>query len=115
MGRVCLWKKKKVKKMSKNKCLSAREIFRKRFPQGAKNFMTPKVEGFGKVNCNVAYELSSGRGFENDRIYGVTVISFNPKKHTTRSLHDVSKGGFPTKVKAESYIGSLVNKFKIKR
>ena len=101
--------------MTKNKCLSAREIFRKRYSQGAKNFMTPHIVGYGKINCNVAYELSSGRGFENDTIYGVTVLSFNPKKQTTRSLHDASKGGFSSKVKAESYIGGLVNKFKRKR
>ena len=97
--------------MNKNKCLSARKIFRKRFPQGDKNFMTQNIEKFGKINCNVAYELSSGRGFENDTIYGVTLVSNNPKKQTTRSLHDISKS-FHSKNEAESYINKLKNKFK---
>ena len=97
-----------------SKCLSARVIFRKRFPQRDKNFMTPNVEKFGKVNCNVAYELSSGRGFENDTIYGVTLVSHNPKKGTTRSLHDVSQS-FHSKNEAQSFINKLKNKFKFKR
>ena len=94
------------------KCLSANAIFRERFPKGDKNFMTPNIEKKGKLNCNVAFELSSGRAlFDDGTLYGVTIVSHNPKKRTARSLHDDSKS-FHSKNDAESYINKLRRKFK---
>lgn len=81
--------------------VSAREIIRKQYGT-SKNFITPHVLGYGKINKNVAYELSKG-DFMGKDMYGVSVAS------TKRILYDKSKS-FHSKQKAESYIGELVNK-----
>ena len=97
------------------KTYTAREIFRRRF-KGSKNFMTPNVEKYGKVNRNVAYELSSGRGFSGGTMYGVTVVAVG-KGGKTRSLHEKSKS-FSSKSKAMSHVYGLqakMGKFKKKR
>lgn len=42
-----------------------------------KNFMTPRVIRRGSTG-NLFYELSSGKGFSGEKIYGVTVVRYNP-------------------------------------
>lgn len=44
----------------------------RKFFQG-KNFMTPDVLGYGKLHPRIAYELSSGTGFRNDPICGISI------------------------------------------
>ena len=92
------------------KALSASEIFRRRF-KGSKNFMTPQIENRGKINRNVAFEVSSGRRIiGKGRMFGVTVVSV-AKSGKTRSLHDKSSA-FETRGAATSYINKLKRKFK---
>lgn len=88
------------------KVLTAREIFRKVYPNGGKNFMTPNILSVGKINKMVAYELSSGRGIFTDTIYGVTVVGVNPKNNKPMKFHNLSKA-FDTRKKAELYINRL--------
>lgn len=73
--------------------LTARGIIQRQYGS-SKNFMTPNVIKYGKVNQCTAYELSSGEGFSKnpyqqpyDRptIYGVTVATDKER------LHDKSK------------------------
>lgn len=77
-----------------------KEIF-ERVYNGATNFMTPYVERYGKRG-KVIYELSSGSGFNCERIYGVTVLSLDGEKQPT-----LSKGGFTKLSEAEQYIKEL--------
>jgi hypothetical protein len=46
---------------------------------GAKNFMTPNVLSYGKRG-KMVYELSTGRGFRDQQIWGVTVIELPSTK-----------------------------------
>lgn len=68
----------------------------------SRNFVTPKVLRYGKINKNVAYELSKGN-FMNKDMFGVSVVS------SRRKLYDKSKSFF-SKNQAESYINELKNK-----
>jgi len=92
--------------------LTASEIIRKQF-KGRKNFMSPNKLKIGKVNPNVAFELSSGRGFSGGTIYGVTIVSAN-KSGRTKSQYNISKA-FDDRKKAEAYINRLKNKMQLKR
>ena len=64
--------------------LTASEILRRKY-KGQRNFMTPNKLKVGKLNPNVAFELSSGRGMldRNSTLYGVTVVSANKSGKTT--------------------------------
>ena len=53
--------------------------------------MTPHVIEFGFVRENVAYELSDGTGFNNNPIYGVSIVKYNPDTRDTERLYDESK------------------------
>ncbi len=97
----------------KRKPLTASEIIRRKY-KGNKNFMTPNKLKVGKVNKNVAYELSSGSGLgHGNRLYGVSVVSANPKTLKTTALHKKSKA-FGSKNEAEAYINKLKNVMKRK-
>ena len=96
----------------KRKPLTASEIIRRKY-KGNKNFMTPNKLKVGKVNKNVAYELSTGLGMGN-RLYGVSVVSANPKTLKTTALYKKSKA-FGSKKEAEAYIRRLKNMMKRKR
>lgn len=89
---------------------TAREILRMEYG-ASKNFMTPNILKMGKLNQNVAYELSQGRGFDNDNIYGVSLASYNQRKGKTRRLGNISQM-FHTKIEAHSYIDNLSRRFK---
>jgi len=44
-----------------------------------KNFMTPDVIGY-QVKKNRVVEISEGRGFENEKIYGITVRDYKNRE-----------------------------------
>lgn len=79
----------------------ARLMIKKQYGD-SKNFITPKILRYGKINRNVAYELSKGKFMDSD-MFGVSVVS------TRRKLYDKSKS-FSSKNKAESYINELKSK-----
>ena len=88
--------------------LTASEIIRRKF-KGNKNFMTPHKLKVGKLNSNVAFELSTGSGLgHGNTLYGVTVVSAN-KSGKTRQQYDLSKA-FGNKNEAEAYINKLKRK-----
>lgn len=51
-----------------------------------KNFMTPDVSGYW-ISGNYICEVSHGRDFNNNLIYGVTVVN----GETMQAEHDLSK------------------------
>lgn len=71
--------------------LSAREMFRRRYPGGGKNFITPQVVRYGKITPRVAYEVSEGPSFMGlGEVVGVTVLTWSPVRQEVRSLYAVS-------------------------
>ena len=93
--------------------LTASEIIRRKY-KGNKNFMTPHKLKVGKLNPNVAYELSTGSGLgAGNRLYGVTIVSAN-KSGKTSAQYKLSKA-FHNKNEAEAYINKLKNKMQLKR
>lgn len=82
---------------------TAKEIFKMEYGN-SKNFMTPEILKVGKINHNLAFELSQGTGFENEEIYGVTLVEIQGDKTTRRS--DLSKMFFK-KEEAIEYIDSI--------
>lgn len=42
--------------------------------KGSTNFMTPNIENMGFTKGGLVYEVSSGRGINDIKIYGVTII-----------------------------------------
>ncbi len=89
------------------KKLTASEIIRRKY-KGNKNFMTPHKIKVGKLNPNVAYELSSGSGIGGGTMYGVSVVSAN-KHGVTKAVYDKSKA-FGNRNEATSYIDKLKRK-----
>jgi len=84
--------------------LTANEIFFKEYDSG-KNFMTPNVIRRDKVSPTRAYELSSGLGFTNDTIYGVTVVDVITGGGTKRRT-DLC-GCYHSLMDAEDFIDTL--------
>lgn len=54
------------------KTYSAREIIRMAYGS-SRNFMTPHVISYGKINRKMAFELSKGTGINHETIYGVSI------------------------------------------
>jgi hypothetical protein len=79
---------------------SASEIFC-RVVQGV-NMMTPEREGYYRLGKNSAAELSSGRGIEDEPIYGVTVVWDGVHRHDLGRL-------FHRRAQAFAYINSLLD------
>lgn len=71
----------------------------KRAYHGSRNFMTPDVLGYFPLRNGCA-ELSRGRGFEGETIYGVTVVR-NGKRSPDESNVFHGRG------KAQSHINGL--------
>lgn len=82
---------------------TAAEILRKQY-HGNRNFMTPHRIKVGKINPNMAYELSSGH-FAGYILYGVTIVSIDSSGKTTPE-HNLSKS-FNSRSKALVYINEL--------
>ena len=99
--------------MVKRTSVSASVIFRRKF-KGRKNFMTPDREKMGKINKNVAFEIASGRGFSGGKMYGVTVVSVNPKTGRTMSQDKLSDA-FESRAKADAHINKLKRRLMLKK
>ena len=63
--------------------MTAKQIINKEY-KGKKNFMTPEVLSYGNISNNVAYEISTGRGFDNEKIYGLSIVKLNDDGSTKR-------------------------------
>jgi hypothetical protein len=53
--------------------VTARQVFRQHVK--GKNVMTPNHVEYGDVDSGRVYEITSGTGFDNEPIFGVTVIA----------------------------------------
>ena len=84
--------------------LTARKIIKMEYGN-SKNFMTDRVLKMGKINKNMAYELSSGRGFTDNIIYGISLVELMEDGKTKRR-DDLSKCCYSIN-EAESYIRDL--------
>ena len=51
--------------------------------KNSRNFMTPYVMEVGKINKNTAYEISSGKGFTGGKIYGLSIVRWDPEAEST--------------------------------
>ena len=49
------------------------------------NFMTPYLMGYREIPNGVA-EITTGRGFEREKIYGVTVVRNGKHEHENSSM-----------------------------
>lgn len=72
--------------------MTPQQAFRAEYGDG-KNFMTPNFLAFGTIRpeqdgFGVFYELSSGRGFAHEKIWGLTVVRTYP--WGTRRLYRLS-------------------------
>lgn len=67
-----------------------------------KNLLTPNFIEYGRAGRFV-YEITSGRGFNEEHIYGVTVVETG-----VGHLHDLSKCFYSLKA-ARDYASSLVS------
>ena len=101
----------KTTKKLKGKRYTAREIIKKEYGS-AKNFMTPNIISYGKINKNIAYELAHGKGFNSDSdsdIYGVSVAEIDNKGNTKRRY--ILSSSFDTLSQAKGHIAFLKNKY----
>lgn len=102
-----------------SKALTPQQIFAIEFPNGGKNFMTPRVLKMCKAGRNRAVELSCGEGMSLARmgglrmvqgngrtIYGVSVVDYDPDTRTTSRPEGVSRM-FDSYREAVAYIDSL--------
>lgn len=71
------------------------------------NFMTPHILGLTQKG-NTIVELSEGRGFEEERIYGVSAFSWDEDKGTFKRVPDKpGVGVYPSLGKARSKASEL--------
>ncbi len=92
-----------------SRTLTAREAIRHEYG-AAKNFMTPDVIRVGKIARDVAYELSAGRGFDNEPIYGVSIVRIlDHDEPVTEREYDLS-GLFHSRLAAEERIADLTQR-----
>lgn len=90
-----------------SKALTPQQIFAKEFPNGGKNFMTPRVLKMYKAGRNRAVELSCGDGWnDNSTVYGVSVVDYNPDTRTTSRPEGLSQMFYSYR-EAVAYIDSL--------
>lgn len=67
------------------------------------NIMTPKIEKFGECpDSDFIYEFSSGRGFRNQKIFGVTVVN----RHTGEKPRELCDC-FDSRQEAMNHINSI--------
>lgn len=78
---------------------TANDIFKQVYGH-SKNFMTPTIR-YRKVVGDYAVELSAGRGFRNESIFGVTVLTLDGEKRPALSKI------FYSESEAETYINNL--------
>ena len=75
---------------------------------GFPNVMTPSVIAYGMADDTHAWELSTGEWVNRTRLWGVTVVNFDPATKETSRNHDASKC-FNTHKEAREYIAGLVD------
>ena len=92
--------------------MSAREILRIEYGD-SRNLMTDKIIKRGKINRNMAFELSVGNGMYNEKIYGLSIVEIIEENLTKRRT-DLSDC-YLSKREAENHIRFLKDKFKNKR
>lgn len=81
---------------------------------GSKNFMTPDVIEYRKIDELTAYELSEGEGFiTGDKLVGVSIASYDPETETTKREYELSDS-FNSVSQARKYIDKLIKKVKVK-
>lgn len=90
--------------------LTAKQIIKREYGE-SKNIITPEVIRYGKINKNLAYEISSGIGMKGDTIYGVSIVEIDKDGKTTRrtDLSDL----FDSIDEVEMYIEVLKEEYKI--
>ena len=71
------------------KAPTAKQIIKGEY-SGSRNFMTPHVIKYGKMCRNIAYELSSGQGFNRETIWGVSVVMIDESTGKTERLYSDS-------------------------
>ena len=78
---------------------------------GQSNMMTPDCYSWGFIsrymNRHLIWELSKGKGFSNDTIYGITVLEINDAGNVTRKPAGLSMGGFRSELEAIVYKETL--------
>lgn len=84
--------------------MTADQILTKEF-RGSKNVITPDIISIGGVSKNQSWELSSGK-FMDTILYGVSIVSYDPKTDTTSRDYELSKC-FETKQLALDYIQEI--------
>ena len=93
--------------------LTARQIIRRKHGE-SRNFMTPRILGYGRLAPNVAYELSTGSGFlDPNPIYGVSVVAVFHRAPAKR-LDEKSKcfAGPKARTAVRAYLDDLRAEFK---
>lgn len=95
-----------------SKEVSARQIIRKEYGN-SKNFVTPRILKYGKINKRMAYELSAGEGIDRKEIYGVSIAEIDETGNTKRRT-DLSNCFFALN-DAISYIDALKRDNKLER
>lgn len=83
----------------------ARDLLQREYG-GSRNFMTPDILRVGLAGDRMAWELSKGRGFEGETIWGVSVVIENDDGTTDRPLEPFSQL-FHSRAKAEAHISAL--------
>lgn len=92
-------------KIRRTGILTAAEILTMEYGDSP-NFMTPHVLKRGKLARHWAYELSWGRGFHQERIYGVSVVQYMPNVQKTKRYFQMSQC-FDSEQAAEQHIEDL--------
>jgi hypothetical protein len=84
---------------------SAREIIKAEYGD-SKNFITPYSIKTGKINKNLAYEISYGFGMDNNKLYGLTIVEDIEGK--TKRRYDLS-GCFSSMEEVKNKIEEIKN------
>lgn len=84
--------------------LTARQIIKREYGN-SRNFITPQIIRYGKVDKNLAYELSRGEGIKGEDIYGVSVVELKQDGTTERRI-DLSNMFYSLR-EAQDYIKTL--------
>jgi hypothetical protein len=90
---------------SKAESMTATEILNRAY-KGNKNIMTPNVISIGKLDYHTAYELSTGRGMDNQEIFGVTIVKYDSKTGEYKPQYEQSRL-FQNRKEAEEYISKM--------
>ena len=83
---------------------TAREIIKKAYGD-SRNFITPHLISYGKLNSTTAYEFSWGGGMSRAKMFGVSVAKVVKGGKGQRS-YELSKS-FNTRTQANNYIKAL--------